>query len=45
MVQQLINILKYFKIYPESGYGEIIIRIRDDKIFLAETHTQAKLID
>ena len=43
MKEKLIELLKLLKIYPSSGYGEINIKIENDKIILCETKEKKKL--
>jgi|GEM_PF-3315118 len=42
MINALLNILKSLKLLPESGFGEIVIKIQNGKIQLFEKKEQVK---
>jgi len=43
--EKLIALLKLLKVYPSSGYGEIIIKIVNNQIILFERKEQLKIED
>lgn len=43
--EKLVALLKLLKVYPQSGYGEINIKIEKDKIILFEKKEKLKIED
>lgn len=44
-MKALIEALKFFKLWPESGFGDIVIKIQGHKIYLCEKKEQLKIQD